>query len=109
MIRAFLYNRANRELSTGGAELCGQWRQGPDTLLWLDLVDEAAGSEQQLLRQEFGLHPLAIQDAQRDRHPPKLEAFTRSRGREWRSVCGRPRFSGEPRLAGTLARQRGAE
>ena len=68
MIRAFLYNRANRELSTGGAELCGQWRQGPDTLLWLDLVDEAAGSELQLLQQEFGLHPLAIQDAQRDRH-----------------------------------------
>ena len=76
MIRAFLYNRANRELATGGAELRGQWRQGPDTLLWLDLVDEAAGSEQQLLQQEFGLHPLAIQDAQRDRPPPNWKPST---------------------------------
>jgi magnesium transporter len=75
MIRAFLYSRANKELITGNVELCSQWRQNPDTLLWLDLVDEDAVSEQQLLQQEFGLHPLAIQDAQRDRHPPKLEAF----------------------------------
>lgn len=75
MIRAFLYNRSNKELKTGGQELCGAWRQSPDTLLWLDLTDENADSEQQLLQREFGLHPLAIQDAQRDRHPPKLEAF----------------------------------
>jgi magnesium transporter len=28
-----------------------------------------------MMRGYFGLHPLAIQDAQRDRHPPKVEAF----------------------------------
>lgn len=75
MIRAFLYRRANKELITGNVELCSQWRQDPDTLLWLDLVDEDADSELRLLQQDFGLHPLAIQDARRDRHPPKLEAF----------------------------------
>ncbi len=75
MIRAFLYSRANKVLKTGRVELCDPWRQNPDTLLWLDLVDEDPASEQRLLQQEFGLHPLAIQDAQRDRHPPKLEAF----------------------------------
>lgn len=56
MIRAFLYNRSNKELKTGGQELCGLWRQNPDTLLWLDLVDENADSERRLLQQEFGLH-----------------------------------------------------
>ena len=51
------------------------WQENPDTILWLDLVDEDPQREQQLLQQEFSLHPLALQDAQRDRHPPKLESF----------------------------------
>lgn len=75
MIRAFLYNRSSKELRTGDAGLCVEWRENPDTLLWLDLVHEDPASERRLLQQEFGLHPLAIHDAQRDRHPPKLEAF----------------------------------
>ncbi len=75
MIRAFLYHRSSGRLESGDAALCPLWQQDTDTLLWLDLVDEDPGSEQQLLQQTFGLHPLAIQDAQRSRHPPKLEAF----------------------------------
>ena len=75
MIRAFLYNRSSGELKPGGEELCSPWRKDPDMLLWLDLVDEDPDSEQHFLQQEFGLHTLAIQDAQRSRHPPKLEAY----------------------------------
>ncbi len=34
-----------------------------------------AESDLEILKTDFGLHPLALQDATRDRHPPKFEAF----------------------------------
>lgn len=64
----------DNEVRVGGRELldasgeAGGW-------LWLDLHDEPAAEEQALLMERFGLDPLAITDAQRDRHPPKLEVF----------------------------------
>lgn len=75
MIRALLYNPATQALTIGGEELLREWQRRPDTLIWADFADNPAAAEQQLFSEYFGLHPLAIQDAQRDRHPPKLEAF----------------------------------
>lgn len=44
--------------------------------IWLDLDAEPdAPEEARLLRTEFGIDPMALQDAQRQRHPPKYEAF----------------------------------
>lgn len=75
MIRTLLYNPASRELMTGGEELRTSWRQDPDAIIWVDFADEPGDSEKQALLEGFGLHPLAVSDAQRTRHPPKLEAF----------------------------------
>ncbi len=44
--------------------------------IWLDLEAEPdAAEEARLLRTEFRIDPIALQDAQRQRHPPKYEAF----------------------------------
>lgn len=46
----------------------------PDTVVWLDVTapDER---EVALLREEFGFHPLAIEDAVRDHERPKVDAY----------------------------------
>ena len=51
-----------------------QWQAAEGSVLWLDLIREDSGAEEKLL-QQLNVHPLAIQDAQRDRHPPKVEEF----------------------------------
>jgi magnesium transporter len=60
---------------TGGSELIDRWRKEPASAIWLDLCDNDKSDEATLLESNFGLHALAIQDAQRERHPPKIEAF----------------------------------
>jgi len=59
----------------GGIELLQQWKQSPDSWIWLDLFDEPADQEQSLLNEEFALDAGAIAEAQRNRHPPSFEAF----------------------------------
>ncbi|HEY3700207.1 MAG TPA: magnesium transporter CorA family protein [Spongiibacteraceae bacterium] len=73
MLRAMLIENNNR-IETGGDELVRRWRQQPQGFLWLDLFPQDGPEDTPWLR-EFGIHPLAIQDAQRPRHPPKFEVF----------------------------------
>ena len=75
MVRLMLYNRATGQFATGGEELVAAWRQQSEALLWADLARNDLASEQKLLLQEFGLHPMGVDDALRDRHPPKIESF----------------------------------
>lgn len=75
IIRAMLYNPVTRALKCGAMELLAEWKDHKDTLLWADFWGEDSAQEQHILSETFGLHPMAIQDAQRHRHPPKLEAF----------------------------------
>jgi magnesium transporter len=70
-----LFDEANQRVSSGGQELLGQWRQNTRTIVWIDLANEPPEREKQFLQQAFGLHEMAIQDAQRRRHPPKVERF----------------------------------
>jgi magnesium transporter len=70
-----LYNPATQEFKCGAMELLDEWQSRQDTLLWADFWGEEPAHEQRVLIERFGLHPMAIQDAQRQRHPPKLEAF----------------------------------
>lgn len=63
------------ELQVGGQALVDRWLKEPDAMIWVDLVGNDKDEEKEWLKTTFGLHPLAIQDAQRDRHPPKIEAF----------------------------------
>lgn len=58
----------------GGKELLSEWQEDKDSVLWLDIDNEPANSERELLTQ-LGCHPLAITDVLRERHPPKVELF----------------------------------
>jgi magnesium transporter len=78
MIRTLLYNKTSNEVTRGGKELVSVWQQNADTCIWFDCSAEPEDTEARLLQDSFGLHPLAIQDAQRSRHPPKIEAFDAS-------------------------------
>jgi magnesium transporter len=78
LIRALLYNMASKEVVSGGKELVTTWQQNTDTCIWLDSSAEPDDTEKQFLQESFSLHPMAIQDAQRTRHPPKIEPFKNS-------------------------------
>jgi magnesium transporter len=73
MIKACLF--ISGEIMVGGQDLVDLWRKDPESMIWLDLYDNDKTDEAELLGVYFGIHALAIQDAQRERHPPKIEAF----------------------------------
>jgi len=58
----------------GNEALIAVWRENPNSLLWVDIESHDSEAERALLG-ELGCHPLAITDAQRSRHPPKIELF----------------------------------
>ncbi|WP_444993933.1 magnesium transporter CorA family protein [Aliikangiella sp. IMCC44359] len=72
MIKTFLYQPSTKKLEKGGVELIQKWRDSDENILWLDLENE---SGEIALLEQFNIHPLAIQDALRSRHPPKIERF----------------------------------
>lgn len=73
MIRTLVW-QPDQPLLRGGAEQIEQWRNLPDAFIWIDIYDEPDESDAPLLR-DLGCHELAISDAQKERHPPKLELF----------------------------------
>lgn len=75
MIRTLMYDTVSGHLEEGKKELVENWKKDGNKLLWLDLSDEPEDVAKQLLCDQLDLHPLAVQDALRDRHPPKIEAF----------------------------------
>ena len=75
MIKVLLFDTSNQQLQSGGEELIPLWRNNSNALAWIDFSEHDAEDEKRLLTNVFGLHPLAIQDAQRSRHPPKMETF----------------------------------
>jgi magnesium transporter len=75
MIRTLLYDTVSGHLEEGDQELVRDWKQDANKLLWLDLCNEPDEIAKKLLCDELDLHPLAVQDALRERHPPKVEAF----------------------------------
>lgn len=60
----------------GSEELVSEWQKDESTVLWIDLNNVDKAQEKAMLTQ-FGCHSLAISDAQRERHPPKVELFDR--------------------------------
>jgi magnesium transporter len=47
----------------------------PSGLLWVDIQGEPRETVEPLLREVFGFHPLAIDDALHETHVPKVDAF----------------------------------
>lgn len=66
---------ADGRVLEGGLELIEQWKsEGESPFLWLDVLAPEADSIQNVLA-GLPCHPLAIEDALRRVHPPKLEQF----------------------------------
>ena len=75
MTRTQLFDPATGKILIGGEELIDRWKNLASAIIWVDLQDNPIKEERQMLKSAFGLHPLAVEDAQRQRHPPKLEKF----------------------------------
>jgi len=71
----FLYEPQTKNLRSGGIELLDEWAAHPDAWIWLNISGAPDPDEKKILSERFSLPNLAIQDAQRERHPPKLEVF----------------------------------
>ncbi len=74
-MRVLLYDPEAGTVERGADALLERWRSSPDSIVWLDFDDVTHADRESLLEGELGLHPLALQDALRDRHPPKVELF----------------------------------
>ena len=75
MIRVMLFETGQDIPILGDEALITRWQHSADARIWVDLVDNPPQIEYELLCNSFDLHPLAVQDAQRQRHPPKIETF----------------------------------
>lgn len=73
MIKTQLFS-SDGLLTQGGSEQIDIWRTQTDSFLWIDLENETPADESALL-ESLDCHPLAIEDVQRFRHPPKTETF----------------------------------
>lgn len=73
MIRALLLS-ADGQYFEGNDQLVQQWREMPDSIVWLDIQGEVNPDIRALLR-SFDCNELAITDCARTRHPPKVENF----------------------------------
>ncbi|NND00497.1 MAG: magnesium transporter CorA family protein [Gammaproteobacteria bacterium] len=74
MIRVFFYDPVTGQSQSGGEELIKLWKDSNEAIIWLDM-EGMSGDRDNALLEKFAIHPLAIQDALRPRHPPKIERF----------------------------------
>ena len=75
MIKIYLRNMKTGDTRWGDESMLDEWSNSPDLWMWADFSNVEQGREKEFFTETFKLHPLAISDAQRNRHPPKLEAF----------------------------------
>lgn len=73
MIRCMLL-KSDKSCAYGDQSLIEIWKENSNNLLWIDF-DSHDQDEERVLLKALGCHSLAIKDAQRDRHPPKIELF----------------------------------
>lgn len=75
MIRIALLPQPGEPIEYGGEELIARWREEPASVIWIDLNAEDKKQERTFLERHFRFDQLVLDDAQRNRHPPKLEWF----------------------------------
>jgi magnesium transporter len=66
--------RDGRKLADIGIEEISRYVSQPDTLVWVALA-EPSDAELAKMQQEFGLHELAVEDAQSGHQRPKVEEY----------------------------------
>ncbi len=76
--RIVLYEPQAKNMRGGGLELLDEWAALPGAWIWLNISGAPDNGEKKILGERFGLPKLAIQDAQRARHAPKIEVFETS-------------------------------
>ncbi|MAS23829.1 MAG: metal transporter [Oceanospirillaceae bacterium] len=64
----------DNDVTYGGAELVARWKADSNARIWVDLCEQNDDAERALL-EDMGCHALAVTDALRERHPPKIEDF----------------------------------
>jgi magnesium transporter len=69
-----LYRDGMLEAKDFPAAQISDYLQQPDTVVWLDLC-EPDQADLEVISQEFGLHPLAIEDATQQHERPKLDRY----------------------------------
>jgi len=74
VIRTRLYRSGNLELADFAAADISDHLAEPDTVVWMDLC-EPRREDFAVLAQEFGLNPLAVEDATTERQRPKLDRY----------------------------------
>lgn len=76
VIKTFFVSAEHQPIKTGDQSLINTWRQHPDSSIWIDIQHGQKNiAEVERLLGDLGCHALAIKDALRMRHPPKVEAF----------------------------------
>ena len=69
-----LYRRGVLEAKDFPAAQISDYLEQPDTVVWLDLC-EPDQADLEVVSQEFGLHPLAVEDAIQQHERPKLDRY----------------------------------
>jgi magnesium transporter len=69
-----LYRDGVLEAKGFPAAQISDYLQQPDTVVWLDLC-EPDQEDLEVVSQEFGLHPLAVEDAIQQHERPKLDRY----------------------------------
>lgn len=76
-MRALTINKKSGDCTLIEARNINQVEIENDSFIWIDFENENKASQRELLSTVFGISDLAIDDAQKDRHPPKYEKFSR--------------------------------
>ena len=69
-----LYRQGMLEAKDFPAAQISDYLQQPDTVVWLDLC-EPDQEDLAVVSEEFGLHPLAVEDAVQQHERPKLDRY----------------------------------
>jgi magnesium transporter len=74
VIRTVIFDPQGRRVTETGPPMIRQCLAQPGHLLWLDLI-QPSPEELAQVQQEFGLHPLAMEDVAKGRQRPKLDIY----------------------------------
>jgi len=75
MIRTMVYDRDSWQSNIGDETLLYQSDRSPSEWIWVDINDIDSPQDANVFETFFSFDPLALADARRDMHPPKLEHF----------------------------------
>lgn len=73
MIRALQFTNGNPIRTDIPVEQFPAALQDPNSLLWVDFEETPSETDEPILHEIFGFHPLAIDDALRETHVPKVD------------------------------------